>query len=186
MKSIIFGFMLVPLLLFALACDDDDAPGDGSTPTLTPTADTGGSPTDTPGPDVTETPAPVPGLFVVETATGTGTQATPGTRCWGNGCVDYLGPITGTMPVTFTAGNELGLQAEGGSPEEIAHAWIAEPDAIVQDTGDGTLVWSGLDSLNYISGDITVPEEPGQYLLTIFIRYTSGDDVQWGLYVAVE
>jgi hypothetical protein len=177
--------MLVPFFVFALACSDgEDAPED-TADTPTPTAESS-SPTSTPGSSEPGTPAPEPGLFVVEPGTGNGTQATPGTRCWGNGCVDYIGPVTRDEPVTFTAGAELGWQAEGGTADEVSHAWVSRGDVEPADVGDNTLLWR-VTNLDFDGGDqISVPDDPGEYLLVIFIRYTSGDDVLWGLYVNAE
>lgn len=186
MRNAILALMLVPFVALVLACGDNGRTSDVTTTTATNEPTGEATPTSTRAGSDTGTPAPEPGLFIVEVPTGDGTQATPGTRCWGGSCVDYVGPITKDEPISFAAGVDLGWQVEGGTADEVAHVWIAKADAATEPGGDGTLVWR-LDSFDFDGGDaISVPEEPGEYLLAIFIRYTSGDDVLWGLYVKAE
>lgn len=128
------------------------------------------------------TPAPVPGLFIVDPASGDGTSAEPGTRCWYDTCIDYIGPVTNDEAVEFDAGASLGWQAEGGTIETISHAWVAAA-GLNSEPGDGTLAWHMVDTIDFVEGDIAVPSEPGEYILVMFARYTSGDDVTWGLFV---
>lgn len=172
---------VLPVALAALlfGCADSspgaDTPTPGSTPTETPTIPTGD-----PG-----TPAPVPGLFVVDES-GNGAGAVAGTRCWGGGCVDYIGPLTNAQPVTFAAGDQLQWQAEGGTIESLAHGWTPAGAGSSEPTSDGRLVWRLDDGPDFSEGDIAVPSEPGDYVLQLFARYTNGGDVLFGLYVTVE
>ncbi len=183
MRHTTLGLMLVPFLLLVAACGGDD---DGS-PLGAATATSGGSEsTPTASPGETATPGPVLGLFVADPTTGIGTQALAGTSCLSNKCVDYIGPVTSDEPVTFTAGADLGWQVEGGTAVETSVAWVPNDEATVEDGGDGTLVWKAGDLVYSESDRIVVPEEPGDYLLSIFMRYASGDDVTWGVYVHVE
>ncbi len=183
MRNHALGLMLVPFLLLVAACGDDDGKGPAGTATDEPGQDT---PTTTAAASETATPGPVPGLFVADPTTGVGTQALAGTRCISHSCIDYVGPVTSDQPVTFTAGADLGWQVEGGTAVETSVAWASKQDATVEDGDDGTLVWKG-PSLVYEATDrIVVPGEPGDYLLSIFMRYANGDDVSWGLYVHVE
>ena len=183
MRLAFFSFMLVPLFIAAAACGEDDPGPDDHAPTATPTGSA--VPIVTVTPDV-RTPSPDPGLFVVDPATQRGTQATPGTRCWGGGCVDFSGPVTGDAPFAFNTGTELGWQVEGGAAAEVSHAWVASDDAHSEHVGDHTLAWRVPELHFEESGDIVVPAGAGEYLLVVFIRYTSGDDVLWGLYVTAE
>lgn len=186
MRTAFYAFMLILLLpatLIACGDDDDDT---GATETPSATATTGnGDPTETSEPQESATPAPEPGLFVVDPDTSNGTQAKPGTRCWAGSCLDYLGPVTDTEPVDIPVGAELQWQVEGGTADEVSHAWNPRADATV-DESEGSLVWTEYGEITFETGDIVVPEEPGEYLLSIFIRYTTGDDVLWGLYVNAE
>lgn len=158
------------LLSIAAACRDES-----NAPTATPTD---GPSSETP------TPAPVPGLFIVDPATGQGTSATPGTRCWADTCIDYIGPVTGDKPVGFNAGAALAWQAEGGTVDAISHAWVPVADAESEITSNGTRLWRML-SADFAEGDITVPAQPGTYVLLVFTTYTNGGDVSWGVYITV-
>jgi hypothetical protein len=180
MKMLFLAPLVIVGIAFAAACDDDPddgVPGDSETPAAmeTPTAE----PTQ---PGSTVTPAPEPGLFLVDPATGDGTSATPGTRCWYDSCIDYIGPITRAEPFEFDAGAMLGWQAEGATADTVSHAWIPAGDADSELTSDGTLAWR-VANAEYVEGDITVPATPGDYLLLVFIRYTNNNDVSWGLFV---
>lgn len=158
-------------LLVVTACSGEN--GNGATPT----------PTSPAGPE-TATPAPVPGLFIVA-PDGTGTSGVPGTRCWADRCVDYLGPVTAIDPVVFPASASLQWQAEGGTVSEFVHAWVAADVASSTITSDGLRVWTvSLGSM--MPEPIVAPSNPGEYLLVVFTRYTTGDDVSFGFYVAVE
>jgi hypothetical protein len=183
MKALLSATLVLVGVVFAIACGDDSdggPPGDAETPTAT---DTPASEPTQPG--TTVTPAPEPGLFLVDPATGDGTSATPGTRCWYNSCIDYIGPITRAEPFAFDAGAVLGWQAEGATADTVSHAWIPAGDAESELTSDGTLAWR-VANPEYAAGDITVPTTPGDYLLLVFIRYTNNNDVSWGLFVTAQ
>jgi len=140
-----------------------------------------GTPTSAPD---SSTPGPVPGLFLVA-PDGAGTSAVPGTRCWVNGCVDYVGPVTNPEPVVFPAGETLQWQAEGGTVTEFQHAWLPVEGVASTITSDGLRLWStGLGEM--VGEPVRTPSEPGEYVLMVFTRYSNGGDVLFAAYIAVE
>jgi hypothetical protein len=57
-------------------------------------------------------------------------------------------------------------------------------DAESEITSNGTRLWRML-SADFAEGDITVPAQPGTYVLLVFTTYTNGGDVSWGVYITV-
>jgi hypothetical protein len=126
----------------------------------------------------------VPGLFIVA-PDGTGTSGAAGTRCWVNGCIDYVGPVTHPDPVVFPAGAALQWQAEGGTVTEFQHAWVPTAGMPSTLTSDGLRLWpTGHGDM--IGEPVTIPRKPGEYLLIVFTRYSTGGDVSFGFYISVE
>lgn len=169
------------VLLFAAACGDDD---DANNATATATPDAPGETPASQTPDA-PTPAPEPGLFVVDTASGEGTTAVPGTRCWAGKCIDYAGPVSNADPYSFGAGVELDWQAEGGTVDSISHDWLSA-QALSSEVEDGLRNWENSGDVDLADGDIVTPDAAGDYLLVLFARYTTGDDVLFSLYVTIE
>jgi len=188
------------------AADSDPTPTETATATVTPisteivTVET--SPTADPNaPTTTEPPG-------VEASSGDASvPAGLGSYCWtpaaGSGqpgiCADAIGIITAAEALPVAAGADVTLETseEGGlerSTGVSVQVWPFDPSATEPASGgDWGLAWQppeipALASDVTMAGDsisFAVPEEPGNYLVSVFVTFPNGD-AMYGLQLEVE
>jgi len=173
MKPLLIAPMLaVVLALAGPACtDDNEAPVSPTVPA-------------TPPGDQSPTPRPVPGAFF-GTDIGVAGRMIEGTKCWGNGCVDMVGPVTLPEPVAIGSTVGIDLLFEGGQPDEIRFAWVDVDGVTPKPGAGGTVAWV-VPVFDYEGGDaIATPGEAGDYVLTVFARWDGAGDVTFSTYFRV-
>lgn len=124
------------------------------------------------------TMAPVPGAFF-GTPSGIAGRLVEGTRCWGNACVDMVGPLTLADPQPIRGGEPIEITFEGRPPSEVTVAWVDVAGVVPLPVQGGLLAWTGgTGGSSTAKGNKTAsPSGAGDYVLTVFAKWPGGDIV---------
>jgi hypothetical protein len=164
------------------ACSDagDSTPGSPTTPTAVTATATATS--DSPrGPAIVDPPE-----ATLRTAGGRSVVAGVGTRCWGNVCLDAVGPVTNVDPFPLTRGEAVTLSFAAGSPDERHDtAYRVASDAGSRVLADGRL-WQALGARTQ-PPETTLPPDlaPGSYVWVVQGFWKDKGDVSYGFYVEI-
>jgi hypothetical protein len=185
---------LAPLLVAALvllACGDAGA----TTPTPAP------SPSATPDLIAMRTAAAARGFARPPDATASAGGSTVrlgiGTYCWsdpaGGLCVDAIGPVTASQPLTVARGEVITVMNPAAAPirEAAVDAWPAPAQPSATQT-NGDLVWSLAPNTGMrLQSTITASEvqftadlPPGRHIVQVSLQF-SPNDVSYGLLLDV-
>jgi hypothetical protein len=118
---------------------------------------------------------------------GRETVTPAGTRCWGSGCVDMVGPLTVPTPMVLRAGESLTASFDAGRPTTAQFTWAASPRK-QNSAVAGLVAWepAGLAGGQVVSLPLRAPDVPGDYLLTVFTTWQGKGDISYAWYVRVE
>lgn len=168
---------LALLLLGLSACSGDDE----DVPATTPPGETP-VPHREPGGGTSIVPAPLAHLK----ATSANVDAEGGTRCWGNMCIDYVGPITSPQPTGVPAGQPLTVDYDAGVPTEVTYTWHS-PTGMPQATNTGAVSWSFPTAAGGTpaTSPLTAPTAPGKYILNAFAQWSGRGDISYAWYIEV-
>ncbi len=161
---------MLGLGLLAAACSSN-TDADSATPTPTPV----------PG---DATPLPVPGL-TFGSDLGPGGRLTGGTHCWAGRCVDMAGPRTAQESFVLPTGTGIDLLFEGVQPSEVEHYRVPVPENPDREIFGQSYLWLDIAAGSYISGAVTAPSSPGEYILNVFARWDEGGDYSFAGYFDV-
>jgi hypothetical protein len=119
---------------------------------------------------------------------GTTVDLAVGTRCWGELCVDHVGPVTPIDPVTADPGAAISFDiGHDMQPSSAGIAWV-EAAATWPDTEhEGTVAWMAFPGeFSHDLTSVAAPTEPGDYVLIVQLFWENEGDVMYGLLVHVE
>ena len=163
----------------------------GTTPTATAEPTSEVAPSATPEVIVVQ-PADMQPPSTTASAGGTTVDMGIGSYCWGNVCVDKIGPVTrGTL--TVVAGDLVSVAFPDGAPGLNAVSVSAYAAGQSTDLGDGQTAWAppleDSQTLAYASEGpdlkIDASLEPGTYVLMVGMFFESGD-VQYAVLLEVQ
>ncbi len=120
-------------------------------------------------------------------SSGRETVTPAGTRCWGNGCVDMIGPLTAPTPVVLHAGEPLTASFDAGQPTTAQFTWSASPRK-QNSAVAGLVAWYPPELAGGLRAPtpLRAPDTPGDYLLTVFATWQGKGDISYAWYVRVE
>ena len=122
-------------------------------------------------------------------AGGVATEGGIGTRCWGDSCVDMVGPVTNIDPIALDANGSFTIELDQGTADELS-VTMYDVDGATPAVLAGELAWP-LDPgtaapVGGASGSPnTIPAEPGLYVLSVFANWQGKGDVTYGWYIEV-
>jgi hypothetical protein len=133
--------------------------------------------------------------IVLASADGSSIEMGIGTYCWGGQgqpglCVDKIGFITKTTPLTVASGGTIVVEHPGTGDFSSVAVTAITATGQPQDIGNGELAWmpsegTELASTLDASGlSIAVALDPGSYVLNAF-AVTAQGDVSYGLLIEV-
>lgn len=194
------------LALLAIGCGSDGGAVDEATPTPTPIATELPDNADA-APELDRAARP-PTLTV--RAGDASVEAALGTFCWVGLCADAFAPITPAQPFFVEAGELVATLDAETIAEVSATAWPASssqsqvictaseseepPGGPLCPEGEQLLGWPGVSgesiALTPTADGATVAVdistfEPGTYVVSIFVRFTSGGDASYGVLLEV-
>jgi hypothetical protein len=175
-------FVALAIALFivaGVACSGNDAsPASPGTAPAKATEKTGASgPTIQPAPDAR-----------LRDSTGRETVTPAGTRCWGGGCVDMIGPLTWPYPTVMRPGEALTVAFDAGQPTTAQFAWVSGPRKQTAPVNRGLVAWEPAEPAGGQTAKLPLraPEAPGDYLLTVFATWQGKGDISYAWYLRVE
>ncbi|MCK9518681.1 MAG: hypothetical protein M0R74_06615 [Dehalococcoidia bacterium] len=135
----------------------------------------------------TETPPRPEVPRAVLSSGGRSVTVEPGTRCWGNLCVDYVGPVSNLEPFVVERAQGFTVTFEAGPPTEMYVGWVDLAGVEPGITG-GRAVWMGSGPVIEGAGEADVASidlPPGRYLYTVFAPYAGRGDLSYAVYLEV-